>query len=273
MLNKSQNKTDKQYWDQSWSDSNIPSLVKPNLLSLRNYPRRCWHQWFTKIFANLETSKLKLLEIGCARSIWLPYFAKEFGFKIYGLDYSEIGCKQEEELLNQAGVQGKIVCADLFNPPKEMIESFDIVVSFGVAEHFENTADCVKAFTKFLKPGGMIITIIPNMVGAIGFFQKILNRPIFDIHILLNPQNLLKAHEISGLKILQSDYFMSSHFGICNLNEIRLYSPEWFIKNLSRLFLIMISVFIWFLEDTLGLKMKANKLTSPYINCIAIKEN
>jgi 2-polyprenyl-3-methyl-5-hydroxy-6-metoxy-1,4-benzoquinol methylase len=272
MISKSQNKTNKEYWDQSWSDSNIRSLVQPDQLSLRNYPRLCWHQWFSEIFANLEANNLKILEIGCARSIWLPYFAKEFGFDIYGLDYSEIGCKQEEQLLNKAGVKGKIVCADLFNPPAEMIESFDIVVSFGVAEHFINTTDCIKAFSKFLKQGGMMITIIPNMIGAVGWFQKVLNPPIFDIHVLLDVNQLSEAHKKADLEVSHCNYFMSTHFAVCNLNGINSNSLEWLIKKGICLFLVFVSVSVWFVESKIKIfKLKENRLTSPYINCIAIK--
>lgn len=52
------------------------------------------------------------LEIGCARSRWLPYFAKEFGFEVSGIDYSEVGSQQATQILFNEGVQGNIVFAD-----------------------------------------------------------------------------------------------------------------------------------------------------------------
>ncbi|MCA1991311.1 MAG: class I SAM-dependent methyltransferase [Coleofasciculus sp. S288] len=218
----------------------------------------------------METRQMKLLEIGCANSVWLPYFAKEFGFQIFGLDYSEIGCEQEKYILSKAAVKGDVVCSDFFAPPETMLEEFDVVISFGVAEHFEDTATCIQAFSKFLKPKGIMITIIPNMVGLTGWFQKLINRPVFDIHVLLDSDALAESHKVSKLKVVDCDYFMSTHFGVCNLNGIPIGSIAWLIKKGLLFFLIGFSVIIWYLETKLG-RFKPNRLASPYINCVALK--
>jgi cyclopropane fatty-acyl-phospholipid synthase-like methyltransferase len=39
-------------------------------------------------FKEYHCAASRLLEIGCARSAWLPYFAQEFGIDVSGLDYS-----------------------------------------------------------------------------------------------------------------------------------------------------------------------------------------
>jgi len=41
-------------------------------------------------------------------------------------------------------------------------------------------------------------TEIPNMVGFNGLIQKLANRPIFDIHVPLDLDALVKAHELVG---------------------------------------------------------------------------
>jgi len=95
-----------------------------------------------------------------------PYFAKEFGFKVYGIDYSEIGCKQAREVLSNTGVEGNVICAIFFSPPENLIDAFDVVVSFGVVEHFEDTAG-IAAFSRFLKPNGILqryLTWLDSMV-------------------------------------------------------------------------------------------------------------
>jgi len=50
-----------------------------------------FHECFYKAFSYVDISDQKLLEIGGGGSAWLPYFAKEFGFEAYGIDYSELG--------------------------------------------------------------------------------------------------------------------------------------------------------------------------------------
>lgn len=263
-------KVSKKYWDDSWATNKLPNFVAPYQQGLKNYPKRCWHQYFCEVFDGMETSQMKLLEIGCANSVWLPYFAQEFGFQVFGLDYSEIGCQQEEKILSQLNVKGEIICVDFFSPPEAILEEFNVVISFGVAEHFEDTEACIKAFSKLLKPNGLIITIIPNMVGLIGWIQKLINRPIFDIHVLLDSHRLAESHKLSRLEVLECSYFMSTHFGVCNLNGIKTGSIEWFIKKIILLFLTSISVAIWYFEIKFK-RLRPNRITSPYICCVALK--
>ena len=105
---------------------------------------------FLRLFANSETSSMRLLEIGCAKSAWLPYFAKEFSLSVCGLDYSPIGCQMSRKILQANGVVAEVFCADLFSPPDNMLGVFDVVVSLGVVEHFEDTASCLNAVSSFL---------------------------------------------------------------------------------------------------------------------------
>ena len=262
-------KSDKCYWENNWAMENIPKAINPHKRGLRNYNRRRFHEFFYKIFSGMKTDGSKLLEIGCARSRWLPYFSKEFGFDISGIDYSETGCRQAQKILDNEDVNGKILCADFFSPPESMLENFDIVVSFGVVEHFEETAKCISEFSKFLKPGGILITQIPNMTGLIGLVQKMVNKPVFDIHVPLDKNALKDAHEFSGLEMVESDYFLFTNFGVCNLNKVSI-SLSWLLKKVFILSLISFSALIWLIEDLFG-PFKPNKVMSPYINCFAKK--
>lgn len=142
------------------------------------------------MFTGKETENNKLLKIGCARSVWLPYFTKEFGFKVYGIDYSETGCQQALQLLANEGVEGNIVRADFFSPPEPMMGEFDVVISIGVLEHFEDIEDSILAFSNYLKYKGIMITNIHNLFGLIRLIQKVINRNVFDIHVPLTPENI-----------------------------------------------------------------------------------
>ena len=263
-------KINRKYWDELWSAEDVPPAVDPRDPGLRNCVNRSFHTYFCDAFAGTETAGLKLLEIGCARSGWLPYFAKEFGFKVYGLDYSEKGCDLARSVLARANVQGAIIYADLFCCPADLREAFDVVVSFGVAEHFENTTDCISAFADYLKPGGIMITSIPNIVGVIGMTQKMINRPVYEIHVPLNATDLSHAHKDAGLRVIQSDYFVSTNFGVCNLNGISLKAPGWIARKIIVLLLTRVSHLVWGLESAIS-PLPATRLFSPYINCTARK--
>ena len=141
-------KAGQKYWDNTWATSVVPEAVNPRDLHLNNWINRRFHQYFLKIFSKSDTSSMHFLEIGCAKSAWLPYFSKEFGFQVSGLDYSPIGCDMAREVLAANNVKGEIVCANLFSPPADMLGKFDVIMSIGVVEHFEDTAVCLKAFAE-----------------------------------------------------------------------------------------------------------------------------
>ena len=258
-------KAGKSYWDHSWENRSLPQAIDPRAKGLNYYVNRKFHEFFRETFSELDTKEKKILEIGCAGSEWLPYFAKEFGFTVCGLDYSEKGCQQAREILANERVEGEVVCSDLFSPPQSMLEAFDVVVSFGVVEHFENTAGCLQALSQFLKPGGLAITVIPNMIGLIGSIQKIVDRRVFDIHVPLD-ERALAAHHKPSLHVLSCRYFLFVNWGVINIEHwegsmlyrvgVRLRS--WMSKG------------FWVLEDLLPV-LKPNRLTSPYINSIARK--
>lgn len=265
-----QDKAGKNFWDDLWGGMDIPSAVNPQLPGAGNLFNRRLDALYHQIFAGIDTKQKTFLELGCAMSVWLPYFAKEFGFRVTGLDYSEIGCEQERQVLQKAEVQGEIICADFFNPPAELTEQFDYVYSSGVAEHFIPTERCLAAFASFLKPGGTMITIVPNLTGTVGWLTKACNRPVYDIHVLLENDDLQRAHEKAGLTVDFCRYFLSTGFGVANVSGLDQSSTatkikKHLIKNLERL-----SVLIWMIENN-SFPLPATKIFSPYVVCVARK--
>ncbi len=263
-------KAGQKYWDDSWASSDIPEAVNPTDVRLRNSVNRRFHQLFVRLFDRFQTPSMRLLEIGCAKSAWLPYFAKEFGFCVSGIDYSPIGCQMAKKVLQVNGVEAEVVCANFFSPPSNMLEAFDVVVSFGVIEHFEDTASCLRAVSSFLKPGGMLITSIPNMVGGIGAIQKSVNKPVYDIHQLIDPARLRKAHELAGLEVLECNYFIYTNFGVANLIGISTRTISGLLKKVFLGILARTSMLVWVIEEKIG-DFSPRKFTSPYINCISRK--
>lgn len=257
-------KAPKKYWDELWKSNNLARPV--NIKG--KYIDRKLHIFFKRVLQ--EYKGKSILEIGCANSMWLPYFAKEFNMKVTGIDYSLAGCEKALTILNNAGVEGEVIKADLFNPPPDLLGQFDVVISFGVIEHFTETDKCIRACSLFLRDNGLMITEIPNMAGYMGYLQKNIDPMIYDIHVPLDKEALEIEHQKAGLKVCECNYFIFLNLSVINTLSLKQKSYLlWIIlimsqKLLSNIFNIM--------SELLPL-LKYNKKTSPYIICVAKKIN
>ena len=264
-------KAGKEYWNQTWDDYPLPRVWDIGSKRLLHHVE-C--EFFNFIAKTLEAQGktgpgVRLLEVGCARSQALPVLAKRLGISVAGVDYSPNGCEQTRVMLKREVVSADVYCADIFDIPDSLKGSFDVVVSFGLIEHFSNTNEIVSALAVLLKPGGVILTNIPNMRGMTGLAQKLLNRGIYDIHVPLDPSQVRAAHEAAGLQVLESEFFLSSNFGVVNLGETNRRSLLWWAKKIVLVLLTRISMAIWLVERAFG-KFRAIQALSPYVNCIAI---
>lgn len=251
------------YWDDVWQGQAIPDAFDPGVKTRHNHIHRGLHETFIELFAQ-HSHGTELLEIGAARSIWLPYFARTFGFHVSGIDYSQLGCMQAEAILRHAGVSGRIALTDFSAPPDDMLGASDVAVSFGVVEHYEDTAACVEMLARFLKPGGLMITIIPNMAGGPGWIEKRVCRSIYDVHVPLDPTALRHAHEQAGLSVVFSNYLLGAGFDSLIFS---CWTDHSMYRVISRIPMAL-SLPFWSLEK-LKVGFKPNRITSPYVICLA----
>jgi cyclopropane fatty-acyl-phospholipid synthase-like methyltransferase len=263
-------KTTREYWENIWEADSGPKAFDPNAFDIHQWINQQFHTYFSLVFKQIDTKGKKLLEVGCGGSIWLPYFAKEYDFKISGIDYSEQGCILAKKILENNDVSGNIIYADLFKPPAKMVAAFDVVISFGLVEHFEYTSACLKAIKKYLTPRGLIITFIPNMFGFTGLLQKVFNKQVYDLHVVMSNKSLQAAHNQAGLSVSEGRYFLSFHPSVVNIAGHEKKSRGDSLKKLIFYFLYQISKIIWVFERKF-FSLPATRNFSPYIVCIARK--
>ena len=211
-------KASEEYWSNFWLNHPLPDEIKVEVKNNSTFAARQFHEFYLQLF-NPTNSDKKLIEIGCGNSVWLSYFAKQFQFNVSGIDYSEFGCEQTRKILSRDKITGNIYYGDLFNPPVELKNQFDVVCSFGVVEHFNNTEDVLKHIGEFLKEDGLLITTIPNLTGITGWLQRWMNKPVFDIHKVMTLKNIQKHIENAGFTIVKSDLLNPISFGV-TMDEI-----------------------------------------------------
>ncbi len=251
------------YWDENWLKVDFPKSFDENDQSLDNYVNQQLHKFFKNTLK--EKKDFSFLEIGCANSIWPIYFHQYFNADVHGIDYSETGCVKSRELLEHYQIPAKIYEADLFSPPSDLIQKFDLVASFGVVEHFEDTSNCLKSCAAFVKSGGLLLTLIPNIPSIIGSIQKHIDREVYDVHVPLTKNDIINAHKTAGLKLVCCDYFMSMNLSVVNSGAFSSHPLNSFLRHI----LSGTSKISWVLEKY-GIKIPKNRYTSPYI--IAVSE-
>lgn len=257
------------YWDDLWVGQELPPPIEPRARGWRNNVNRRLDTLFRAAFDAHVPARGKLLEIGCGGSVMLPYFAKEHGFEISGLDYSPEGCAKEETILAREGVTGRIACADLFIPPRDMLESFDAVTSFGVVEHFTDTDTCIRAVAGFARRGGLVVTMVPNLGGVPGAVHRLLNRKVYEAHVPLTPMRLRDAHIRAGLTILEARHFISTYFDEKNLLGLDPKRLSTRVKRAVVRTLNLFSAVVWTIEGVVRREFPATRALSPYVIVLA----
>ena len=114
-----------------------------------------------------------------------------------------------------------------------------------------------------------MITTVPNMAGAAGRLQSLLDRAVFDKHVVLDAASLRGAHERSGMHVVRNGYLLFANFGVVNINEV----PPGFmrsVKNLGLRALRGLTGLVWAYEELAG-ALPPNRLTSPYAYVVARK--
>jgi 2-polyprenyl-3-methyl-5-hydroxy-6-metoxy-1,4-benzoquinol methylase len=256
------------YWSSQWESMRSYRPIDVEDGSLLNHMNRQFDALFARYLAPVMQSGGDLLEIGCARSEWLPYFSRRFGLRVHGLDYSDVGCRQAEVALQMAGVPGEIRHGDMFAPPVDWLGRFDVVMSWGLVEHFEDTGAALGAVARFARPGGLVLTVVPNMVGTVGLVQRLLNRPVFDLHVPVSAMRLRDAAAAAGLEVLHNDWFGASNFWVANLNGLDQASVAYWLKRQALRGVCALSVGSWLIERLVG-PLPATEAFAPYIVSIA----
>lgn len=162
----------------------------------------------------------RFVELGCGSSYLLPYFAKTYDFKVYGIDFSESRLEQTTSNLSGVGITGTLVNRDLRIPVEAWQGKFDVVYSGGVVEHFSSPADVLNVARTYLKPDGVVITTVPHLKGFWGACGALLNKDAAKGYKRMDLKDLVKAHQDAGMKVIYSSYFRLGDASILNYGKL-----------------------------------------------------
>jgi SAM-dependent methyltransferase len=182
------------YWDRHWARS--PKADRyTDLRWLRgNYSYVVLDSLLKRILPRDE--KRSFIELGSGPGRWLVYFHRTFGYRVAGCDDSPEGCEVARATLAATGIDGTIVEGDFF----KLTGQYDVVFSGGVIEHFEDPSVPLKAFARLVRPGGFLVTSVPNIGGVNGFYHRVLKPETFSTHTRITLAQLRGWHTALGLQ-------------------------------------------------------------------------
>lgn len=253
-------KSTKEYWESNWK------LAASGLKEKNTFFWRQIDSVFLRFFSKTSGPNLHLLEVGAGASEWLPRLHSKYGFQVSGLDYSHEGCKRCIATFEENQIEGEVYQCDMFDSNHQLEGRFDVVCSFGLVEHFDDTAKAISACAKFVKSHGLVITFIPNMKGINGFFYKLFNRDVFDTHLPIDLNELVTAHKNAGLKVIYQSYILSLP---AVLDGDRVESN--LFKKIIRKTAFFLTKTIWWIQENIW-QIPESPITSPYMICIAKKQ-
>lgn len=251
--------TDKGYWDGTYTGrKRQPPL---SIEGSKNYSNRV-------LFSELLKTGLegkRIVEIGAGDSAWLPYLAKRFPTSQFvGIDYSEGGCKLLSERAQTMGVNIEVVYEDLFSEYSPLHGSFDTAISIGVVEHFDDLGHVLSVMKRYLKRGGVLFTVIPNMAGILGSLTRVWNSMVYSKHNPHDWDSFLLGHHKAGLEITCGGYLCSNNFAVLSSCFPDRKGLSW---QMSR-GLVAVTLAIWSIESVIG-SLPSSRTFSPYIYAIS----
>ncbi|WP_293787590.1 methyltransferase domain-containing protein [uncultured Pedobacter sp.] len=191
--------TDRAFWVNYWESKKGLAVQLP-----ANY---LFHKQLADVIRKDQVKTA--IELGGFPGYYAVFLKKYFQLDVTLLDYF-VHPPVVHELLAKNSLTEKdihIIETDLFNYTPE--KQYDLVLSCGLIEHFNDTADIIRRHIAFIKPGGTLFITLPNFKAVNGWFQKNFDRENYDKHNIdsMDPVLLKSICEHAGLKQVKSGYF------------------------------------------------------------------
>jgi len=212
-----------------------------------------------------------VLEVGSAPGHNLVRLHERFGLIPYGVEYSDSGYELNRRLFEACCLDtANVVKADFFSESfqAEYKNFFDVVLSFGFIEHFDEVGHVVEKHLNVLAKNGLLIIAIPNLRGLNRLLQRFFDSDVLAMH---NLEVMDKERFAALFQSLQLTPLFCDHYGTINfgLFVTRKTSP---IRKVILVSLKILQLLLnWLLRLFLGSRNVECRFISPYLLYIGVK--
>ena len=192
--------TDKEFWESeySWAGAKPPVRIDRDDLFDRGMAAQL------TAHAPVDAGAT-VFEIGCAPAKWLAFYAETFGAAVTGVEYTAPGAELSRANLAACGIDGVIWQDDFFAMDPE---PFDLVLSFGFIEHFDDLDAVFARHVDFIAPGGRMALGVPNFRGLNRAVQRLADPGYLALHNLdaMQPERYRTLAQRHGLQLERLHY-------------------------------------------------------------------
>ena len=275
--------TDESYWTTLWDGQQHKvrhlrwayvanrQLAKLFQRALMDFGKPAFASTGSGVCNPATSAKPKLVELGCADSLWLPYLARNYNGDCYGVDFSEVGCQLAQRNLALAGAEGTIVCEDMFAFIKTHREEFDFVYSMGLIEHFTEPQAVLAEMRTLLKPRGTMFTVMPNLRGMYTPIARVASPKLLATHQVITPPELAAALRDAGCHVTEFGYTGGPlKLSVVDYSPWRAVIGKWGHEVLCKCVNLTDIVIGNLLA---GMRIPNQQLTSPYVYAICLNQD
>jgi len=192
------------YWDSSRRRVRLDGLAS----GLRRKQLRGFERLMARATSRFGSGAGSAVELGCAPGTFLALFHRAApAWRLTGVEFSERGLERARQMLAEHRIEASLVHGDLrqFEPQ----EGFDIAMSFGLVEHFEDPVAILRDHCRLLRRGGLLLVTVPNLSNAL--YERMLRLfcpDVIDKHNLklMEPTALSGAASAAGATVLDAGY-------------------------------------------------------------------
>jgi 2-polyprenyl-3-methyl-5-hydroxy-6-metoxy-1,4-benzoquinol methylase len=161
----------------------------------------------------------KFLDVGAGEG-WQLLFAKEHGWNIQGLDYSQVGMQRHNPDLLSSTIFGDIMVT--LKSLNDKGECFSVINLINVLEHLEEPAPFLKLARTVLCDGGVMVLRAPNDNTP---YQKLLQeKNMADSNYFMALEHLNYINSLNG-----KEYFEANNWSV--KDTFTSFPVQWFLAN------------------------------------------
>ena len=218
-------------WDKRWASENVSLFIKNSFFTdaWTLHHKKLIDKYLTKLNPNSI-----FLEAGCGLGQWCFYVSQKYKIRSVGVDIAnETIEKLNEYCKTHKNKLVSFLIADL-NTNSLPSNHYDMFVSLGVIEHFEDSKPMMDNLHRILKQGGFGIVTTPNLYSLHTITRpiaKIIGRWDIGYEKSFSPDSLRLLAIDSGFRVVEYGVLLSGELFGTFLNKLPLIGN--FFLNLS----------------------------------------